>query len=316
MATNVTTSTVMRSVDPATLLAERWLVTKRLLANVSTSRAFTLGYVGAFLALTAMALRIRRPRPGHILSICGGALILTVAGAAVLFLAADRIWAWMQGNGLLMHAALLIPALFLAPYAGDEPPARIARLLRNTALLFVLLLCLTAPPISAQGMHWGPRLMLPIYPLLFVPLFMFLCRTPLAVRGPESAARGGWPAARMVCGALLLVSLIVQGLSVRVLGQKLTTTREIEDRIAAMPHAVVVSNIWWFPQEMAPIFYQKEFFYARDNESLRGLVQTLRARGERQFLYVTAVDPKQAPAYRSHSPLKFIDVDVIVYGIK
>ena len=42
MAANVTTSTIIRSVDPGALLAERWLVTKKLLANISTSRAFTL----------------------------------------------------------------------------------------------------------------------------------------------------------------------------------------------------------------------------------------------------------------------------------
>ena len=34
MAANVTTSTIIRSVDPGALLAERWLVTKKLLANI------------------------------------------------------------------------------------------------------------------------------------------------------------------------------------------------------------------------------------------------------------------------------------------
>ena len=291
---------------------ERFEVTLQLLGNVSTNRTFNLSYIIFFLSFSALALFYRKKRARAFAVLCLGAMVLAASSGAYLAFSDDEVRAWMNGNGLLMHGATLIPLLGAFIYEGNEFSARAARLLRNTTVLFIIFICLSCPPITAQGIHWGPRIMLPVFPMLLPLLFLSFSRAS----ENRSAAKQRRPSLRWALLALLLTCAAVQIYSIFVLNRKLETTASIVSRVRGLPDEVIISGLWWFPQEMAPIFYEKMFFFAPDYAHLQKLAASLKEKGRSAFIYVTPVDERQRLLFRTQSKLKFFDVSVSRYEIQ
>jgi hypothetical protein len=304
---------------PAGILKERLLVAWNLLGAVPAGTPVAVAYTGLFLGLCILSLRGgKHPTRTGIIVCLGGALLAATSG--MLFLTAqDTVRAWTDGSGLVTHGALLLPAASVFLFRGQSASAELVRLLRNIVLVSLALLCLTAHEVSTQGIHWGPRFLLPVFPLLVLLAFFSVSgRKPVQVHSGDSGERTG-PAGgqgrirrfHIFAFAGLLVScLVLQMYSLGVLRQKLETTRGIEERLLAYPEEVVVTNIWWFPQEMAPIFYEKTFFHVKRPEQLRGLRGSLRERGVESFLFVADDLELENPLYRSDSALAFFNVAI------
>jgi len=305
MSQNLKTSVGWSAGGLAGLIAERWHVTAQLLGNISASHAVTIAASLSVIAACVYAARQTTPAEGPPTLIYAWVASLAALSGIVFVAAGNPIEAWMNGNGLLMHAAILLPAACGFVYSGTGATPTIFRLLRNAALLFVALLCLAAPPISAQGIHWGPRLMLPVFPMLLVPAW--------AAAQKASGGRG----LKAVIAAAVIACGLVQLYSLGILRQKLQATARIEQALLAAPEDVIVTNIWWFPQEMAPIFYKKKFFAVFDEETMAKLSDSMRQGGESGFLLVTGMDngPDQAPAFVLKSPLHHFDVAVYRYRL-
>ena len=182
------------------------------------------------------------------------------------------------------------------------------RLLRRAALFFIALLCLTAPPWTNTGLHFGPRLMLPVYPILAIPAVAFLSRALMTSKVRKHLI--------VACFVLLvLVSLITQLYAVSVLREKLESAHDVMDHLAARPERIVVSDIWWFPQDMAALFYDKIFLFSKDAAVLDRLREAMKKRGIKKYLHVTWNRPGLEDAWTPDSRLKLYDIAVCCRGL-
>ena len=294
---NLMSSAVFQNGTINQIIAERFKVVFHLLGNISTDETATFFYLLVFVAALLLGLVIRR-RTGYQAAGLMGLCVLLAAGSLLIFLTAeDTIKAWFSGNGLFLHGALLIPGLAIIPAQGK----RGLRLLRRTSILFIALLCLTAPPLTNTGLHWGPRLMLPVYPLLVIPAFAFLSRAlPMADRRKILIVAG--------FTLLVLVCFFTQLYAFSVLDEKLESAHQVMDALAALPERIVISDVWWFPQDMAALFYDKIFLFSKNSATLNRLRDAMKRQGVKQYLYVTWNRPGLAAFWTSDSALKLYDI--------
>lgn len=297
-------------VDLLRFLQERWEVVTQLLGNISTNQAFTVFYALCFLVVAALLLLSSRRNSNKAgVFACRAGLCLTALSGLYLGFSGDSIKAWAAGNGLIMHGALLLPVLLLPLNAGNDFPSRALRLMRNSAFLFVGMICATAPLISAQGIHWGPRLMLPIFPLLIVPVFSVLSRKTQGMPHFERPRRHD-RRQTIALAALLMASFFVQVYSLSVLARKLDGTVNLEAKIIELPEQIVVSDLWWFPLEMSSIFYEKTFFFVKNDKHYQKLLTKLKEQKIRTILYVTDGDRNEDTLFRTQSTMTLSNVAV------
>lgn len=302
---------------PLGILRERLFVSWKILAGLPSGMPMEILYAGLFLLLCGHAMRARRENGPAGTFVCLGGAILAVVSAALLLGSQDTIKALTEGNGFLMHGAVSIPALSGFLFRGDSPPSSLARLLRNIAVLYIALTCLTTHEVSTLGIHWGPRFLLPVFPMFVILAFFSLpAGNSGTVRAGEERARthgegsGLHRAHVLAFASLFVLSLSLQAYSLTVLEDKLATTVRIEQKLLELPEEVVVTNIWWFPQEMAPIFYEKKFFYVKTPSLFQRLRASFKERGIESFLLVTSPGEAKTPLYRSDSDLSFFNVEL------
>jgi len=160
-------------------------------------------------------------------------------------------------------------------------------------------------------------LLLPIYPMLLIPAWATVQQTLDAVRTSRRGDTGGARRAGLIsavafamaaCGALQLYSISI-------LKSKLEGTVAMQKALLATPEDVIVTNTWWFPQEMAPIFYKKTFFAVFDEPVMSTLMASMKRHRVESFLLVTGLDngPDDRPAFVMRSAVKGFDVAVYRY---
>jgi hypothetical protein len=218
------------------------------------------------------------------------AAVASVASGFVLvgFLTAGSpIVHLQQANSLFAGAPLVLLGLIRS---GDTPPgaASDTRSIWLACASFALLHALAAPAISSQGIHWGNRYLLVLYALLVVPAACNLARWLDAVR-PVAVRRG-----MAVAGALVL-GVALQAYSIHLLREKKSFSHRLNDVLTARPEPVVVTDIWWAPQEMVSVFYDKPIFLVRSREQLGTLTGRLLDSDMDEFLFVRGV-PNRRPA--------------------
>ena len=181
----------------------------------------------------------------------------------------------------------LIFALALKPFTrkrlGPRLRFSLSKFLIVLAALNTILVTMTS--INGGGAQWGPRYLLPLYPILTVGITSLVSQLKEGpfVRWQRSM---GWSA--LVLLFVLSVLLQISGLghlwhSKRWTGEILEVTKLTREQF-------LITDLWWFPQVVAPVFYDKVIFLARSESQMDGLVQTLLDHGISHFGYVTSVD--------------------------
>ncbi len=240
-------------------------------ASQSTARVRAFfDYLLRFRAGTALSLLLvapqlaaivmpRRWRQGVLVLAC----LTALAAPLLLALDADPILATADAKGLLPA----LPFITLALLAWREAD----RFLGSICILFIAGACLN---LSSAGtwIIWGPRHFLPIVPLLVV----------LAADGWN---RIGRPA---VAAVLIAASLFIQCIGISDLAIKKRGSERILQAIVAEQTSVVVTDVFWLPQEMASLFYGKTFLLAKSDADAVWVVAALRARGIDRFTFVAA----------------------------
>jgi hypothetical protein len=309
VANNLNSSDLFSRSEGGQIWMERMKVAGDLLANISSSDTITFVFVLGFTGLALFLLLERKQRMGTALTMTLFSIILAFSSLLIFFQTADTIEAWFNGDGFIMHGALILPGLAGFLYRKKETSARIVRLLRNGSLLFIVLLCLTAPPLTITGLHWGPRLFLPVFPILLLPTFLFF--SSLLSKKEEAF---GLPIQRigLYTGLALLLGVCAatQFYSLSVLKKKLDLSDRISKQVMSLPEKVVVSNVWWFSQDMAGIFYEKTFLFAGDKETHDSLVDAMKEQGEEGYLYVAWDQEGTRPDWRLESPWRLFKLNL------
>jgi len=133
------------------------------------------------------------------------------------------------------------------------------------------------------GIVWGPRHFLSLYPIL-VPLSWIGLRRLIDDAGQGLSRRV------LRTGAVLLctVSLMIQFWGIHTLFLKKRGTEAMVDSIKAFDHEFVVTDVYWFPEEVASIYYRKKILMVDSDEHLSALLALFREKDVRTFTFVTS----------------------------
>jgi hypothetical protein len=229
--------------------------------------------------LMVVVLWLPRLRRRSWLILFAGAL-LTLASLPALVYANEHVI-----RGLLPVSPLI--ALSLVPLRREQNRER-AEL--STFLLLVILGYIVAVCVLGQidpGLQWGPRFLLPLYPLLIVAALNSL--TTLE-RSPTRKA------IVVVFVALAVTSLVIQVAGIRLLYRNKQKSLDFWQGTVVLPVTHIVTEVSWYPPEVADLFYERQFFYAEKQTDFEGLMARFCQAGIEQFAWVplerTNIDPE------------------------
>jgi hypothetical protein len=276
--------------------AERWQVFRAFLVNGHRSLTVSLLVAAPFLACWAAYPRASRGAPRWFVPALS--LLGAVGGLAVLRgyrTAESPIWWMYDANALAAACPLLILAFAPAGSAsagrGGMPRGRAAgrpvameRVIWTATTGFVLLMVLAVPLPTAVGVHWGARLLLPVYPLLAV------LAAGTVARSFEPAPRRDRALARAAVVLLLGVSLVTQLYGLSLLRERKEFTARLNDAVLARGERVVVADRVGFLPELARCFYDRVLLLPQDAEGMMEVPAVAAAAGEASVLFVLSTD--------------------------
>jgi len=240
---------------------------------------FAMAFVASTMALWRPRLRENR-------------FLLTASfGALVLCSIPNLLQAWSgRPLGGLIATTPFLAFSFNAISNRDLKDGH--RLLLAVCLGYIALVCIATP--VDPGLQWGPRFLLPIFPLA----------TVLALRNYRSLAEGSRRASSTTVLTACLVatlgtSLLFQGCGVRVMQIVKSRDRQLIENISLLDTTWIVSDEYGLAQYTAPLFYEKQFFYVRSQEDYQRLTETFALSGIQRYAFVTypvphrgVVDPR------------------------
>jgi hypothetical protein len=189
------------------------------------------------------------------------AIVLFVAAVAALWGMADAahlISTWELPQDMLraFPAALFLLLLPSADGAAD-PARRELRMILAIAAVFVVIICAAVPfAFRIAGVvypEWGPRYLMPVFPLLAVGIvFALERRDAWRVTAPRGLVAG-------VFVVLAFASLAVQAQGVRQLRNAKHQYEMVLGALEAVDSGdLVVTDLWWFAAVNAAVLYQHQ----------------------------------------------------------
>ena len=166
---------------------------------------------------------------------------------------------------------------------------------------------LAAPDMGSTGIHWGNRFVLVLYPLLA----LLAAEQGMAMVRSSDGIKS---LASILAGLLLVVSLAAQIYSCTLIARKKDFNRRLTDTVAARSEGAVVTDVWWVPQALSRIFYEKQFFYAPSQALLQDLGRRLLAENVSSVLFVTSANNRPPATNTSRvddNGLGFFTLDVV-----
>jgi len=275
-------------------LVERWTVFRDLVIDSHGTEWVSIVGGIPYVLLLLLHPTLGRRRFAH----ASEALLAWAAGWGAVALAGHLsspapIWYLPSANGLFAVSPLLILSCLREENAAavSGPTAargrfttadRVRTALWLVAIIDLSLYVVAAPPLHVAGIHWGSRLLLPLFPVLGA-----LAGTGA---GRLVALRAGAARARAV---VLIVAALGLSIAFQVHGLRLLRAEErfetrLNDEVMRRPEPVIVATSWVIPQELARCFYDKPIFLARTPADLGRVLTMLRARGVTRVLRIDA----------------------------
>ena len=186
-----------------------------------------------------------------------------------------------HSNSLFTASPILILAFMR--HRGPEASAAVFSLrkwLWFVALAYAMVYGLTAPELGSTGIHWGNRFLLILY-----PLFAVLCGASLAEWRSCINRRVSWRT--VVITLAILASFGTQVYSLDILRKRKLFSYRLNREIQKRTEQVIVTNVWWVPQELYREFYVKPIFFVRTAEQYHELASRLSKQGYKNLLWVT-----------------------------
>jgi hypothetical protein len=212
-----------------------------------------------------------------------GLLAAATAASAtfVALLLADRqpVFDTLFTQGLLPHTPFLLLAL-LGLRDQLASPSRPARLLAAACVLFALLVVLPLHR-GDVGILWGPRHFLAIYPML-AALALLAWRDLMRLAARPARRR----ALAVLAAFLALLCLVVEARGLWLLALKKTATLRLLEAVRAAPARAVVTDGYWLTEELAALYFQRDFFAVESDAAYHELLAVLERHGAREATVV------------------------------
>jgi hypothetical protein len=208
-------------------------------------------------------------------------LLASVASVCILagYVGTPIPLVWLLNSNSLFAAA---PVILLGCFAfrQSESAERNARWLWGVGLGYAVLYSLVAPEISSMGVHWGNRFLLLLYPLLCV-----LAAVNLSEWFSTTERNNFWR--HGLIAFCLLLNLLLQVYSIDLLQRKTGYTARLNREVRNRPEQVIVTDLWWAPQEMYSVFNDRMIFCVSQRASWPPLRKRLEEAGFHDYLLVT-----------------------------
>jgi hypothetical protein len=186
-----------------------------------------------------------------------------------------------QPKDLRIGLASTSPLVLLAlPVRAQNDSQRSAlRLLIVTILVYGAGVLLTAP--NGGGYAWGPRYLLPVIPLLSVLSISAITTLLRSSRGFQR-----W----ITVGAVVLLlvgSTWIQYRSIYLLQQSASHIQRIVQSVDAQNQRIILTDIWYAPQLLGPLYLDRLAFFAARPGQLAELSSSLKQHHISRLSYVT-----------------------------
>jgi hypothetical protein len=175
---------------------------------------------------------------------------------------------------------------------SDSRVGQNTRFLLAASLGYIVLVCLVTP--VDPGLQWGPRFLLPIFPPLTI-LAVTNFRVVAAVHSkpsPRAILRASFV-------SVVAASLLLQVSSLRTMHILRARDMKLIEDTAQIGSPYIVSDEYGYAQYVAPLFYERQFFYVRGQEAYQRLVETFL----RNDIHIFAVVTYPVPHRRAIDPL-------------
>lgn len=285
---------------PGNLLAYKFGLIRELLLPGSISPGVNLLLLVP-VVLFGLWLILRARRGWTRLS---GDVVTTVIFSAVLMVALSRLIISLTDpfpirstpftSGLLLFSPWVVLAVY-RPRGGGA----IGRELFWTTSLALGLLSIAVP--TSGGLQWGPRYLVPLYPLFAVLSVEAFRRLRADSRWP------GW--LTVIFLALPALSVGLQGRGLILLRARKAFNRSVMAKLTAEPAAAIAAQPWWVPLSLAPLFPEREFFAARSPEQLSHLVERLREVNREELILIVENDRRVVAGMAKIDGLELSGID-------
>lgn len=223
-------------------------------------------------------------RKNWLLSLILGIAVLAVwlTWVIVSMGVSNRISYTINSGGLFWVMPLII--LCLLPLKSTRF-SKYKRLIWLVSVFYLLSVILLAP--ITRGIHWGPRLLLPIIPLL---VFLSVARA--------QQWWGKYRPARWLIVALASISILGQLYSFSLLYQARSRSESLNRWITTLPteeniqswafvssRDASLTNMWWLPGDVALHSDRTPWYLTDTPDGLNYVINSLRKRGELRFIF-------------------------------
>ncbi|MCP4545478.1 MAG: hypothetical protein GY835_03295 [bacterium] len=202
--------------------------------------------------------------------------------AICIALAATVLGLWFPERGMFLKTGLIascpVVLLALSPHSGSSPIRETLRFIRWFCGIYFLLVILTAP--NDGGAQWGPRYLLPAVAPCVALAWYQAERLFLNTRQWERYA------VTALIGVLLLLSGALQFHSLSVLEYSLSRGRSIQEATRKVGHDVVLTDVWWGPQILARLYFERRIFLLHQPQKLGPFIAKLEADDSHSFVFV------------------------------
>ena len=285
--------------DLSTFLEQRQAVANNILLNTHRNPLLSVAIALPFLLLASVYWKLR-PRVRHSDDrsnsspdyLAVAALVSALAGGVIALhghLSTSRPLNWLtSANGLFSVSPILILAFLPGDASRDQGRARAAR----TILLWVLFLNIgiyaaLIPEANTFGIHWGCRFLLIAYPILAVLsaarlVEIWELRTPTRLL------------TRVFTVATLVLTVAIQLYSIELLRARKEFTARLATVVSRTPGDLIVTTIWYLPQDLARVFYERPIFLVRSWSDANTIMKRARASGSRSAIYIVPHTPGSA----------------------
>lgn len=264
-------------------LLNRWEIVSNLLLNNHENIYLSVISAIPFAALLAIYPRI--PARFMVHTIIGLACISILSGIVIMsgHLKTQTPLLWLvKSNGLFSVSPVLIFSFFKLGHSSEGKPDRpesMRKILWLICLVYIAIYIFLCPPIRSFGIHWGCRYWLYLYPLICV-----LAASNIS----QAVERAGVKKSAIIAAVavVILFSAAMQIFSLKLLFARNSFSSEFNRAVSRYPQQVLITNLWFIPQELAFNFFQKKIFLLGDENDLQAIAEDLKAAGYREALMV------------------------------
>ena len=177
-------------------------------------------------------------------------------------------------GGLLFAAPLFFISLFI------ESETIASKKLRNAVFLTIILTVLTTPVF--RGIHFGPRMLLPVIPLLAIMLSVYLRETIEGKNKLKIYALTG----------VIFAQLLVTVWGIDVLFDKRAVNETRREQILAKSENSIVTLRWWLQQEIPELYFKRNIYLADTVLDFKLMLIDFYREGVRYFTLLIPEDGK------------------------